>query len=120
MIQAVKVLIIELGFSEENSEEDLQPSEKKLAFQDFAEWEDSGTTESYVSLESEITAYLNVKLDASESHGPKYVLQWWEKTMSRVSETKPINTLCSLHPSFQCSLGESFQYLWSHLGAKTH
>ncbi|KAL1259279.1 hypothetical protein QQF64_009856 [Cirrhinus molitorella] len=79
VIHAVKVLVDELGF-DENREENLPPPAKKSAFKDFAEWEDADDTmDSDVSIDSEIAEYLKVKLDGSEAHGPKDVLQWWKR-----------------------------------------
>lgn len=79
VIRAVKVLVGVLGF-DENREENLPPPAKKSAFHDFAEWEDADNTmDSDVSIDSEIAGYLKVKLDGSEAHGPKDVLQWWKR-----------------------------------------
>lgn len=68
-----------MGFYE-NREENLLPPAKHSAFQDFAEWEDvDDTMDSDVSIDSEIAGYLKVRLDGSEAHRPKDVLQWWKR-----------------------------------------
>lgn len=78
VIHAVKVLVDEMGFDEDNTEENLQPPPAKRTFQDFAEWEDADDTiYSDVSFDSEIARYLKVKLDGLEAHRPDDVFQWW-------------------------------------------
>lgn len=120
VIHAVKVLVDEMGFDEDNTEENLQPPPAKRTLQDFAEWEDADDTmDSEVSFDSEIGRYLKVKLDGLEAHRTDDVLQWWEKMMSRISQIKQSNTPCTLHSSFQRTIGEVFQYFRSHTGAET-
>lgn len=71
MIQAVKVLIIELGFSEENSEEDLQYN--------LLTWEGFWYYGELCVTGIRNNGVFKCQVYASESHGPKYVLLWWKR-----------------------------------------
>ena len=79
--EAFKEQIEDLGFDHVQAEEDSEPPPaKKVTFREFEEWEDVGATGTdSQTLDSKIADYLKVKLDASESHGPKDILLWWKK-----------------------------------------